>query len=165
MTRLIGFRWKRGDAWSREVLIGPSPFYVFDVTCNRCLIAKFFNRTGQSPRFKILKPHLALIWTSIARFSSSNRPLFLAISNRLKARHLVPIALGKYLFPFRTQQSSPVAPIILRERETRKVPNYQKSTLTGGFLLPFPLLFIKAHSAAENIFAIAHHHIAQQHYG
>ncbi len=27
--------------------------------------------------------------------------------------YLVPIALGKYLFPFRTQKSSPVAPIIL----------------------------------------------------
>ena len=26
---------------------------------------------------------------------------------------MVPIALGKYLFPFRTQKSSPVAPIIL----------------------------------------------------
>ena len=34
----------------------------------------------------------------------------------------MPIALGKYLFPFRTQKSSPVAPIILHQRETRKVP-------------------------------------------
>ena len=38
---------------------------------------------------------------------------------------LVPIALGKYLLPFRTQKSSPVAPIILLLRETRKVPNYR----------------------------------------
>ena len=37
----------------------------------------------------------------------------------------MPIALGKYLFPFRTQKSSPVAPIILQQRETRKVPNYR----------------------------------------
>lgn len=52
-----------------------------------------------------------------------------------RACDLVPIALGKYLFSFRTQQSSPVAPIILRKRETRKVPNYQKITLSGDFLV------------------------------
>ena len=33
--------------------------------------------------------------------------------NSASGRDLVPIALGKYLFPFRTQQSSPVAAIIL----------------------------------------------------
>ena len=37
---------------------------------------------------------------------------------------LVPIALGKYLFTFRTQKSSPVAAIILQQREDSKVPNY-----------------------------------------
>ena len=47
-------------------------------------------------------------------------------ANRVRGLILVPIALGKYLFPFRTQKSSPVAPIILLQRETRKVPNYQK---------------------------------------
>ena len=46
----------------------------------------------------------------------------------LSLNDLVPIALGKYLFPFRTQKSSPVAAIILRKRETSKVPNYQKTT-------------------------------------
>ena len=45
---------------------------------------------------------------------------------------LVPIALGKYLFSFRTQKSSPVAAIILRKRETSKVPNYQKDLPRGG---------------------------------
>ena len=40
--------------------------------------------------------------------------------------NLVPIALGKYLFPFRTQKSSPVAAIILQLRETSKVPNYTR---------------------------------------
>ena len=37
---------------------------------------------------------------------------------------LVPIALGKYLFTFRTQKSSSVAAIILQQREDSKVPNY-----------------------------------------
>ena len=50
-------------------------------------------------------------------------------------RNLVPIALGKYLFSFRTQKSSPVAPIILLLRETRKVPNYGKTTLHGVVFL------------------------------
>ena len=55
--------------------------------------------------------------------------------NKLEAEalraKLVPIALGKYLFPFRTQKSSPVAAIILQLRETSKVPNYQRATLVG----------------------------------
>ena len=46
------------------------------------------------------------------------------INTSLLAPNLVPIALRKYLFPFRTQKSSSVAAIILRERETSKVPNY-----------------------------------------
>ena len=33
--------------------------------------------------------------------------------NSASGRSLVPIALGKYLFTFRTQKSSPVAAIIL----------------------------------------------------
>ena len=50
---------------------------------------------------------------------------------------LVPIAPGKYLFPFRTQKSSPVAAIILRKRETSKVPNYtSKPPQRVAFRLP-----------------------------
>lgn len=41
----------------------------------------------------------------------------------------VPMALGKHLFSFRTQQLSPAAAIILRKRETSTVPNY---TITPG---------------------------------
>ncbi len=63
------------------------------------------------------------------------KSLHLMDANRARGLILVPIALGKYLFPFRTQKSSPVAPIILLQRETRKVPNYQKTTREGGFLI------------------------------
>ena len=95
MIRLIGARWKYREVWSRSVLIGPSPFYVLDLASNRCL--------NTPCRFKIFTPY----------------------GHQLSGRlYLVPIALGKYLFSFRTQKSSPVAPIILRKWETRKVPNY-----------------------------------------
>ena len=64
------------------------------------------------------------LWTSIVIISVINY------------YDLVPIAPGKYLFPFRTQKSSLVAPIILRKRETRKVPNYKKPFVTtDGFFL------------------------------
>ena len=48
-----------------------------------------------------------------------------------ETRISVPMALGKHLFSFRTQQLSPVAAIILRERETSTVPNYKKAILIG----------------------------------
>ena len=41
----------------------------------------------------------------------------------------VPMALGKYLFSFRTQKSSPVAAIILRKRETSTMPNYMNGEI------------------------------------
>ena len=54
--------------------------------------------------------------------------------NRLSGVGLVPIALGKYLFSFRTQKSSLVAAIILRKWESSKVPNYRETIRKDGFL-------------------------------
>ncbi len=45
----------------------------------------------------------------------------------------VPMALGKHLFSFRTQQLSPAAAIILRKRETSTVPNYKRDVREGVF--------------------------------
>ena len=55
--------------------------------------------------------------------------LWTSMTRSKRARTLVPIALGKYLFPFRTQKSSLVAAIILQQRETSKVPIYEKISL------------------------------------
>jgi hypothetical protein len=44
----------------------------------------------------------------------------------------VPMALGKHLFSFRTQQLSPAAAIILRKRETSTVPNYKEAIRKDG---------------------------------
>ena len=82
-----------------------------DLTSNRCL----------NFRYRDALKSLFTLWTSIVIISVINY------------YDLVPIALRKYLFPFRTQKSSSVAPIILQQRETRKVPNYKKSTRKGGF--------------------------------
>ena len=45
----------------------------------------------------------------------------------------MPIALGKYLLPFRTQKSSPVAPIILLCGKLGRCQIINKSTRKGGF--------------------------------
>ena len=44
----------------------------------------------------------------------------------LGGAHLVPMARGKHLLPFRTQKLSSSAAIILRKWETSTVPNYKK---------------------------------------
>ena len=52
----------------------------------------------------------------------------------------VPMALGKHLFSFRTQKLSPVAAIILRERETSTVPNYKETIRKGGLFRSMDLM-------------------------
>ena len=51
----------------------------------------------------------------------------------IQQAELVPIALGKYLFTFRTQKSSPAAAIILQQREDSKVPYYTENHPNGWF--------------------------------
>lgn len=52
----------------------------------------------------------------------------------------VSMALGKYLFSFRTQKSSSAAAIILRKWETSTMPNYTMTPgNTGGFVFPASL--------------------------
>ena len=108
---LIGFKWKHGNMWSWEVLIGPSPFYVPCSHYNFCLCGDAVRIYGENMGDLASNRCLYTPWRhlkSLAHLMDIN-------SNNSWRRYydLVPIALGKYLFPFRTQKSSPVAPIIL----------------------------------------------------
>ena len=105
-------------------------FGKIDLSSNRCLI---YQTLSESLQF-----HMAFMGVNyVSEIVSKSRHVrdlltvyFLKeeeknlFSKDLSLSSLVPIALGKYLFSFRTQKSSPVAAIILQLRETSKVPNY-----------------------------------------
>ena len=61
--------------------------------------------------------------------------LTLKFFHEFREKISVPMAPGKYLYPFRTQKSSPVAAIILRKWETSTVPNYIEDHPDGWFFI------------------------------
>ena len=70
-------------------------------------------------------------------------------SNRLSENSLVSIAPGKYLFPFRTQKSSPVAAIILPCGKVARCQIIEELSLSGSFSL-FMHTAILLHECSHN---------------